>query len=344
MSALKKHEDNIVQFNKGKKMADKFEKGYVMSSRLYRQEVRPFLSDAAKNVYAELEDRINGFKDKVTDHVSYSQLQGGKLPGSKKISAMTVRKGLKELLDLGVITLVSENSRKGNEYQINEVSLADHYKNCSTTTKTVVLQNLECTTTKTVALGTTKTVDTIELIYRTISIELLIKSLRSKKPLEANFYGYPIFVKQQKAKAEAERKDKARKLSYDEVIKLTSERFSPICDFSLWEQYVSSRSMTAKTKLTKNALNAIYKDFQKWGFDGSNESLKTSITGNYQGLFEPKQTKQTAATVYQSSAAKNSKTMNDHDAFFAKYGIGSEQQEIVDVNPVFAAVTWEGEQ
>ncbi|MCK4097550.1 hypothetical protein HCY64_16160, partial [Acinetobacter radioresistens] len=79
------------------------------------------------------------------------------------------------------------------------------------------------------------------------------------------------------------------KLSYDEVIKLTSERFSLLCDFSLWEQYVSSRSQTAKTKLTKNALNAIYKDFQKWGFDGSNESLKTSITGNYQGLFAPKQ-------------------------------------------------------
>ena len=292
MTALPKYEDNIVQFSKGKKMADKFEKGYVMSSRLYRQEVRPFLSDAAKNVYAELEDRINGFKDKVTDHVSYSQLQGGKLPGSKKISAMTVRKGLKELLNLGVITLVSENSRKGNEYQINEVSLVEHFKNCSATTKTVVLQNLECTTTKTVVLGTTKSVDTIELIYRTISIELLIKSLRSKKPLEANFYGYSIFVKQQKAKAEAERKDKARKLSYDEVIKLTSERFSPICDFSLWEQFVSNRSTTTKTKLTKNALNTIYKDFVKWGYDGSNESLKTSITGNYQGLFEPKQTNQ----------------------------------------------------
>lgn len=303
MSALKKHEDNIVQFSKGKKMADKFEKGYVMSSRLYRQEVRPFLSDAAKNVYAELEDRINGFKDKVTDHVSYSQLQGGKLEGSKKISAMTVRKGLKELLDLGVITLVSENSRKGNEYQINEVSLADHFKNCSTTTKTVVLQNLERTTTKTVVLGTTKTVDTIELIYRTISIELLIKSLRSKKPLEANFYSYPIFVKQQKAKAEAERKDKARKLSYDEVIKLTTASFAQLCDFSLWEQYVSSRSMTAKTKLTKNALNTIYKDFKKWGYDGSNESLKTSITGNYQGLFAPKQ--QFTPAIQNASQASN---------------------------------------
>lgn len=303
MTALPKHEDNIVQFSKGKKMADKFERGYVMSSRLYRYEVRPFLGDAAKNVYAELEDRINGFKDKITDHVSYSQLQGGKLEGSKKISAMTVRKGLKELLDLGVITLVSENSRKGNEYQINEISLADHFKNCSTTTKTVVLQNLEYTTTKTVVLGTTKSVDTIELIYRTISIELLIKSLRSKKPLEANFYGYSIFVKQQKAKAEAERKDKARKLSYDEVIKLTSEKFIHLCDFSLWEQYVSSRSMTAKTKLTKNALNLIYQDFKTWGVDGANESLKTSINGNYQGLFAPKQQfqpKQTQASTRMS--------------------------------------------
>lgn len=331
MTALPKHEGNIVQFNKGKKMADKFEKGYVMSSRLYRQEVRPFLSDAAKNVYAELEDRINGFKDKITDHVSYSQLQGGKLPGSKKISAMTVRKGLKELLNLGVITLVSENSRKGNEYQINEVSLADHFKNCSTATKTVVLQNLECTTTKTVVLGTTKSVDTIELIYRTISIELLIKSLRSKKPLEAHFYCFQEKKKQDrlelekqeaeaKAKAEAERKDKARKLSYDEVIKLTSERFSPICDFSLWEQFVSNRSTTSKTKLTKNALNTIYKDFVKWGYDGSNESLKTSITGNYQGLFEPKQQPQGFAKQSQASTR-----MSEIQALIAKEESGYEK-------------------
>lgn len=331
MTALKKHEDNIVQFSKGKKMADKFDKGYVMSSRLYRQEVRPFLSDAAKNVYAELEDRINGFKDKITDHVSYSQLQGGKLPGSKKISAMTVRKGLKELLDLGVITLVSENSRKGNEYQINEVSLADHFKNCSTTTKTVALQNLECTTTKTVVLGTTKSVDTIELIYRTISIELLIKSLRSKKPLESHFYCFQEKKKQDqlelekqeaeaKAKAEAERKDKARKLSYDEVIKLTKNTFSNLCDLELWEQFVSNRSTTSKTKLTKNALNTIYKDFVKWGYDGSNESLKTSITGNYTGLFAPKQ--QTQDFVKQSQASTR---MSEIQALIAKEEVGHEQ-------------------
>lgn len=292
MTALPKHEDNIVQFNKGKKMADKFEKGYVMSSRLYRYEVRPFLSDAAKNVYAELEDRINGFKDKITDHVSYSQLQGGKLEGSKKLSTKTVSNGLKELLKLGVISIVSENSRKGNEYQINEVSLVEHFTKESTTLPSKELSLVKGSALPSKAIATLPSKDTIELIYRTISIELLIKSLRSKKPLEANFYGYSIFVKQQKAKTEAERKDKARKLSYDEVIKLTSERFSPICDFSLWEQFASNRSTTTKTKLTKNALNTIYKDFVKWGYDGSNESLKTSITGNYQGLFEPKQTNQ----------------------------------------------------
>ena len=289
MTALQKHEDNIVPFNKGKKMADKFEKGYVMSSRLYRYEVRPFLSSAAKDVYAELEDRINGFKDKVTDHVSYSQLQGGKLEGSKKLSTKTVSNGLKELLKLGVISVVSENSRKGNEYQINEVSLVEHFHNESTTSKSEALPKVKRKHFHNESTTTSIMKDTIELTYRTISIELLNKSLRLKNPLKANFYSFPVFLEKQKAEAEAERKEKARKLSFDEAIKLTSEKFQHLCDFSLWEQFVSSRSMTAKTKLTKNALNVFYKDFVKWGYDGSNESLKSSIAGNYQGLFAPKQ-------------------------------------------------------
>ena len=289
MTALQKHEDNIVPFNKGKKMADKFEKGYVMSSRLYRYEVRPFLTGAAKDVYAELEDRINGFKDKITDHVSYSQLQGGKLEGSKKMGTATVRRGIKELLDLGVISVVSENSRKGNEYQINEVSLVEHFHNESTTSKSEALPKVKRKHFHNESTTTSIMKDTIELIYRTISIELLNKSLRLKNPLKANFYSFPVFLEKQKAEAEAERKEKARKLSFDEAIKLTSEKFQHLCDFSLWEQFVSSRSMTAKTKLTKNALNVFYKDFVKWGYDGSNESLKSSIAGNYQGLFAPKQ-------------------------------------------------------
>ncbi|OTM63300.1 hypothetical protein [Acinetobacter pittii] len=168
MGELKQAE--IIPISKGRdKMTDKFEKGYVMSSRLYRSDVRPFLSDAARNVYAELEDRINGFKDKTTDFVSYSQLQGGKLEGSKKLSTTTVRKGLKELTDLGVVTVVSSDSRKGNEYRINEVSLVEHFKNYSTTLETKALQKVKREHFTNESASTLETKDTIELynnIYR----------------------------------------------------------------------------------------------------------------------------------------------------------------------------------
>ena len=80
----------------GKSMySDKFVQGYVMSSRLYRKEVWPFLSDAARNVYAELENRINGH-NKESDFVSYSQLQGGELEGSRQLGRKTVSFGIKE--------------------------------------------------------------------------------------------------------------------------------------------------------------------------------------------------------------------------------------------------------
>ncbi|WP_000501090.1 hypothetical protein [Acinetobacter baumannii] len=168
MGALKQAE--IIPISKGRdKMTDKFEKGYVMSSRLYRSDVRPFLSDAARNMYAELEDRINGFKDKTTDFVSYSQLQGGKLEGSKKLSTTTVRKGLKELTDLGVVTVVSSDSRKGNEYRINEVSLVEHFKNCNTTLESKALQKVKREHFTNESASTLETKDTIELyknIYR----------------------------------------------------------------------------------------------------------------------------------------------------------------------------------
>ena len=299
MTALPKHEDNIVQFNKGKKMADKFEKGYVMSSRLYRYEVRPFLSDAAKNIYAELEDRINGFKDKITDYVSYSQLQGGKLEGSKKMGTGTVRRGLKELLDLGVITLVSENSRKGNEYQINEVSLVEHFQNESTTSKSEALPKVKREHFQNESASTSITEDTIELIYRITFIELLNNTLRAKNPLQVNFFEYQEIKKQnlldqqkleaeQKAKAEAERKEKTRKLSFDEVMDLTKTNIQKLCTPNLWEQFVTNRSEYKKSALTKNALKTIHDEFKTWGIEKSDISLKTAIKGNHQGLFEPR--------------------------------------------------------
>ncbi len=108
--------------------SDKFQQGYVMSSLLYRKEVYPFLSDAARNVYAELENRINGY-NKESDFVSYSQLQGGELPGSRLMSRPTVSMGLKELLKLGVVTVMSSGKQGMKSYQINEISLRDRFSN-----------------------------------------------------------------------------------------------------------------------------------------------------------------------------------------------------------------------
>lgn len=102
--------------------SDRFQNGYVMSSRLYREEVRPFLTDAARNVYAELEDCINGH-NKESDFVSYSQLQGGNLPDSRKLSRGTVADGVEELIEKGVISIISTGPRGVKKYKINEISL-----------------------------------------------------------------------------------------------------------------------------------------------------------------------------------------------------------------------------
>lgn len=116
----------------GKNMySDKFDQGYVMSSRLYRKEVWPFISDAARNVYAELENRINGH-NKESDFVSYSQLQGGDLPGSRKLSSKTVTNGIKELIKLGVISVIASGKQGVKRYQLNEISLIDHFTKEST--------------------------------------------------------------------------------------------------------------------------------------------------------------------------------------------------------------------
>jgi len=113
----------------GKSMySDKFHQGYVMSSRLYRKEVWPFLSDAARNVYAELENRINGH-NKESDFVSYSQLQGGDLEGSRQLSRETVRNGVQELLKLKVVSISSTGPRGVKKYKLNEVSLKDQFTN-----------------------------------------------------------------------------------------------------------------------------------------------------------------------------------------------------------------------
>jgi len=322
MTALKKHEDNIVPFSKGKKMADKFDKGYVMSSRLYRNEVEPFLSDAAMRIYARLENYLTGF-NKESDYVSYSQLQGNKnLAGSRTLGRATVAKGLKELAELGVISIIGSHPKFGNKYLLNEVSLVEKFSK-KTSSESKLVQKVNHTSSESEPQPSSPTEHSIDITYRYLNIDIYISPLRSKK-LIVIFNNSLFLEKQEKAKAEAERKDKARKLSYDEVIKLTSERFSLLCDFSLWEQYVSSRSLTAKTKLTKNALNTIFKDFQKWGFEGSNQSLKTSITGNYQGLFEPKQQSAFAPT-------QNNRNVNQNWGQVQQYAPATDDIDLGDL-------------
>lgn len=160
----------IIQFQKpsqpaqgaGKSMySDKFDQGYVMSSRLYRKEVWPFLSDAARNVYAELENRINGH-NKESDFVSYSQLQGGDLPGARKLSRETVRNGLDELLKLKVVSIAGTGSRGVKKYVLNEISLKDQFTNkTSSTTEPVRRVNRTSSTTKPVTSSETEhTIDT----------------------------------------------------------------------------------------------------------------------------------------------------------------------------------------
>lgn len=130
----------------GKSMySDKFDQGYVMSSRLYRKEVWPFLSDAARNVYAELENRINGH-NKESDFVSYSQLQGGELPGSRKLGRTTVSNALQELIKLGVISVVSNGKQGMKSYRLNEISLKDRFT-YKTSPVTVPVQQQDQTST-----------------------------------------------------------------------------------------------------------------------------------------------------------------------------------------------------
>lgn len=127
--AHKQEEDNVITLHPStakkkerQAMSEKFTHGYVQSSQLYRKEVYPFLSDAARHVYFELENRLNGYQ-KESDFVSYSQLQGNsEIEGGRIVARASVAKGLKELIELGVISVI-DKSKNGNKYKIHEVSL-----------------------------------------------------------------------------------------------------------------------------------------------------------------------------------------------------------------------------
>lgn len=169
MSALKQAE--IIPISKGKgNMTDKFEEGHVRSSWQYRRDVYPFLSDAARHVYFMLEGYINGF-NKESDYVSYSQIQEEKRhkdnPKARKSSSKTVGKGLEELISLGVISVISTHPKLGNQYKINEVSLANHFTKESTSPSTALYLVKHDHFTKE-STSTLPSKDTIDNTYRNI--------------------------------------------------------------------------------------------------------------------------------------------------------------------------------
>ena len=319
MTALLKNESNIVAFTKKEpKMTESLSQGFIAKSRLFHNEVEPFLTDAAKNVYSALMGYIVGF-NKASDHISTRQIQGGKLKGSNKLGSATVNNGIKELVWFGIITVLEVNYRIGNKYQINEVSLVEAFKQIDAQKlKALRLQNKCASVSEALSLVNSSAFvsgvasafvseASIDILYIYLPIDKTIKSLRFKNPLQANFFEFQNFKKtnpdahieafildqqkleaDQKAKSVAERKEKTRKLSFDEVLDLTKTNIQKLCSPNLWEQFVTNRSEYKKTALTKNALKTIHDDFKAWGIEKSDISLKTAIKGNHQGLFEPR--------------------------------------------------------
>lgn len=159
----------------GTMYSDKFENGYVMSSRLYRKEVWPFLSDAARNVYAELENRINGH-NKESDFVSYTQLQGGELEGSRKMGRTTVSNALQELIKLGVISVLADGKQGTKSYKLNDISLIDRFTNkTSPVTRPVSQQDQDQFTNKT---------ETSPVTGLTIDNKNLLENKKKKLPVD----------------------------------------------------------------------------------------------------------------------------------------------------------------
>lgn len=292
--------------------SDKFQQGYVMSSLLYRKEVHPFLSDAARNVYAELENRINGY-NKESDFVSYSQLQGGELPGSRLMSRPTVSIGLKELLKLGVVTVMSSGKQGMKSYQINEISLKDRFSNkTSVVSKPVQQVNQDRFTNETTTgVVTTHTIDN--------SLDL---DINKKKNLPVDNLNSEVFSNSIEYHREDQKIYTFRELANVYTIKT---------DFT-------TQAKNLNSKLTDESILADLKNFAQW----TTTREKTTAQGwmNYwiyriQKSSQPK-TKTTAATPKQPPVQKKmtdaqinmfSKKLCNHDDFASMYSNVGETQK-----------------
>lgn len=294
----------VVQFPKKERqaMAEKFSQGFVQSSQLYRKEVYPFLSDAARHVYFELENRINGFQ-KDSDFVSYSQLQGNpELEGARVVARASIAKGLKELIEHGVISVLAK-SKKGNKYQINEVSLLGKQYTKKTSSPTELVHVVDQSSLP----SRPQLVHVVDTQKKDLNIFIKETHTEEKAPeifdQDDSWKPNPNFLKTILLQTKFSNRA-------DEIISL------PDFDFHLgnfnahWEN---------KVDLTENQKT---RKFAAWLVQEFEKQLARANRAE----------KQKAS--YQPASSKNSQTMKAHDEFFAQYGIGSTNQEsdFIDVH------------
>lgn len=294
----------VVRFPKKERqaMAEKFSQGFVQSSQLYRKEVYPFLSDAARHVYFELESKINGFQ-KDSDFVSYSQLQGNSdLEGARTMSRMTVAKGIKELADHGVITILATHRKLGNKYQINEVSLLGKQYTKKTSTPSELVHVVDRTSTR----SRPQVVHVVDTQKKDLNIFTKETHTGEKAPeifdQDDSWKPNPNFLKTILLQTKFSNRA-------DEIISVPDFNFH-LGNFNAhWENKID---LTENQKTRKFAAWLV-QEFEKQ-ISKANRSEKQKAS-------------------YQPASSKNSQTMKAHDEFFAQHGIGSNfESDFIDVH------------
>lgn len=274
----------------GTMYSDKFENGYVMSSRLYRKEVWPFLSDAARNVYAELENRINGH-NKESDFVSYSQLQGGGLEGSRKMGRTTVSNALQELIKLGVITVIEDGKQGVKKYRLNDISLVDRFTNkTSLITRPVSQQDQDQSTNET---------ETSPVTVLTIDNKNSLDNKKKKLPVDNS--GTDIFA----SSVEYHQADK----NLYSLIEL-SKSYPVQSDFT-------AQAQSENPDMAKDQILSELKNFAQWSVAQSKRSAQAWMNNwvyRLQKLNAPKAKTQSAAKAPAGTSKKLSNSQIDYFA------------------------------
>ncbi|WP_111860679.1 hypothetical protein [Acinetobacter sp. CFCC 10889] len=305
----------VVRFPKKERqaMAEKFSQGFVQSSQLYRKEVYPFLSDAARHVYFELESKINGFH-KDSDFVSYSQLQGNSdLEGARTMSRMTVAKGVKELADHGVITILATHRKLGNKYQINEVSLLGKQYTKKTSTPSELVHVVDRTSTR----SRPQVVHVVDTQKKDLNI--FIKE-REEEEVRTNFQA------------------QNRTLNFIEYH--TQDRvlisFKNLCQKYSVEQDFIAQAKVSFPNHTEQQIQKVLSDLAQWSLSASNHTPQKwmNIWLDFMKREPSAQEKRSSESKkYQPASSKNSQTMKAHDEFFAQHGIGSNfESDFIDVH------------